>query len=197
MERQKRKTPEVNSGSTADIAFLLLCFFIVTTTMDADKGIARQLPPIADKEQKKEDIRVKERNILQIKINQFDRLLVGGRPMHVENLKEKAKEFIKSNPNREDLPQFEETKIKGINQLVMVSKGIISLQNDRGTTYNRYIEIQDILVKAYNELRDEAAFQYFGKQNFETLSTAQQDAVKEIYPQRISEAEPKNIGGRR
>ena len=110
-------------------------------------------------------------------------------------LKEKAKEFIRSDKTREDLPEFELTTIKGIKDPVEVSKGIISLQNDRGTTYNRYIEIQDILVQAYNELRDEASFQYFQKK-FDDLKPAQQDAIKLVYPQRISEAEPKNIGGK-
>ncbi len=189
-----KKTPEVNSGSMADIAFLLLIFFLVTTSMDVDKGLARQLPPIAEKQQKT-DVEIKKRNLLPIKINQRDLLLVGGKRMNISELKEKAKEFIRSDKTREDLPEFELTTIKGIKDPVEVSKGIISLQNDRGTTYNRYIEIQDILVQAYNELRDEASFQYFQKK-FDDLKPAQQDAIKLVYPQRISEAEPKNIGGK-
>src|SRR5574344_1596548 len=138
-----KKTPEVNSGSMADIAFLLLIFFLVTTSMDADKGLARQLPPIAEKQQKT-DVEIKKRNLLPIKINQRDLLLVGGKKMNISELKEKAKEFIRSDKTREDPPEF--------------SKGIISLQNDRGTTYNRYIEIQYILVQAYNLLPYEASF---------------------------------------
>lgn len=189
-----KKTPEVNSGSMADIAFLLLIFFLVTTSMDVDKGLARQLPPIAEKQQKT-DVEIKKRNLLPIKINQRDLLLVGGKRMNISELKEKAKEFIRSDKTREDLPEFELTTIKGIKDPVEVSKGIISLQNDRGTTYNRYIEIQDILVQAYNELRDEASFQYFQKK-FDDLKPAQQNAIKLVYPQRISEAEPKNIGGK-
>lgn len=189
-----KKTPEVNSGSMADIAFLLLIFFLVTTSMDVDMGLARQLPPIAEKQQKT-DVEIKERNLLPIKINQYDRLLVGGKPMLVSELKEKAKEFIRSNKNRDDLPEFETITIKGIKEPVDVSKGIISLQNDRGTTYNRYMEIQDILVQAYNELRDEASFFYFNKK-YDDLKSVEQDAVRLVYPQRISEAEPKNIGGK-
>jgi biopolymer transport protein ExbD len=191
----KRKTPEINSGSMADIAFLLLIFFIVTTTMDTDTGLARQLPPIADKTDITQ-VEINKRNLLAVKVNQFDALLVGGKRMHSEALKEKAKEFIKSDINRSDLPELEEKKIKNINKPVMVSKGVISLQSDRGTSYNRYIEVQNILVAAYNELRNEAALQYFGKAKYDELSKFQQDAISEIYPQRISEAEPKNIGGR-
>ena len=192
-----RKTPEINSSSMADIAFLLLIFFLVTTTMDVDTGIARQLPPIPESKDIKTQVDINRRNLFPVLINAQDRLLVNGRPMDVEQLKDKAKEFIKSNPNRSDLPELEETVVKGINRPVLVSKGIISLQNDRGTTYKRYIEVQDKLVAAYNELRDEAAFQYFGKMTFDELNEAQQESIKTIYPQRISEAEPKNIGGQK
>lgn len=192
----KRETPEVNSGSMADIAFLLLIFFLVTTTMDVDTGIARQLPPIPEKPNKEEtSVEIHRRNLFIVLINAQDRLLVNGRVMDVDELKDKAKEFIKSDPNREDLPEVEEIAVKGINRPVIVSKGIISLQNDRGTTYGRYIEVQDRLVAAYNELRNEAALQYFGKNSFDELTEAQQEAVKTVYPQKISEAEPKNVGG--
>jgi len=191
----KREVGEINAGSMADIAFLLLIFFLVTTTMDVDTGIARQLPPIPDKEADT-DAEVKERNIFAVLINAQDRLLVNGRPMEVSELREKAKEFIKSNPNDETLPEMEEIQINGINKTVLVSAGIISLRNDRGTTYGRYIEVQNELVAAYNELRNEAAFEYFGKRTYDELNEDQQTAVREIYPQRISEAEPKNIGGK-
>ncbi len=191
----KREVGEINAGSMADIAFLLLIFFLVTTTMDVDTGIARQLPPIPE-EKADTDAEVKERNIFAVLINAQDRLLVNGRPMEVSELREKAKEFIKSNPNDETLPEMEEIQINGINKTVLVSAGIISLRNDRGTTYGRYIEVQNELVAAYNELRNEAAFEYFGKRTYDELNEDQQIAVREIYPQRISEAEPKNIGGK-
>ena len=191
----KRKAPTINSSSTADLAFMLLFFFLVTTTMDVDRGILRQLPPIAEGKQNT-DVEIKDRNLLQVKINQFDRLLVRGKPLHIERLKDIAKEFIKSDKNRDDLPELDVKEINGIRQPVMVSKGVISLQNDRGTSYNSYIKVQDILVSAYNELRDDAAFQYFGRRSFNDLNPAQQDAVTELFPQRISEAEPKNIGGK-
>jgi len=193
----KRKTPEINSSSMADIAFLLLIFFLVTTTMDVDTGIARQLPPIPESNEVKTDVEINKRNLFPVRINASDRLLVNGVPMDIEALKDKAKEFIKSDPNRSDLPVMKETVVKGINRPVMVSEGIISLQNDRGTTYKRYIEVQDKLVKAYNELRDEASFQYFGKRTYDELNEAQQEAIRTIYPQRISEAEPKDKGGRK
>jgi biopolymer transport protein ExbD len=190
----KRETPEVNSGSMADIAFLLLIFFLVTTTMDVDTGIARQLPPIPEKGAITE-VDINKRNVFVVLINAQDKLLVNGKPMQVEELREKAREFIKSDPNNDDLPILTPTTIIGINKTVMVGEGVISLQNDRGTTYGRYIEVQNELVAAYNELRNEAAYQYFGKRTFDELNLDQQEAIKQVYPQRISEAEPKNIGG--
>ncbi len=190
----KREIGEINAGSMADIAFLLLIFFLVTTTMDVDTGIARQLPPIPE-DKADTDAEVKERNIFVVLINAQDRLLVNGRPMEIEDLFEKSKEFMKSDPNDASLPVMNLTDIEGINKQVYVSEGIISLRNDRGTTYGRYIEVQDILVSALSELRNEAAFEYFGKRKYDDLNEEQQKAIREIYPQRISEAEPKNIGG--
>jgi len=190
----KREVGEINAGSMADIAFLLLIFFLVTTTMDVDTGIARQLPPIPEEKQKTAE-EIKERNIFAVLINAQDRLLVNGKPMEVSDLRDKAKEFIKSDPNNAKLPEMDEMQIDGINKPVLVPVGIISLRNDRGTTYGRYIEVQNELVAAYSEIRDEAAFQYFGKRKYDDLNEAQQEAIRQIYPQRISEAEPKNIGG--
>ncbi len=191
----KRETGEINAGSMADIAFLLLIFFLVTTTMDVDTGIARQLPPIPE-EKAKTEAEINKRNLFIVLINAQDRLLVNGKPMEISELKEKAKEFIKSDPNNPELPTFTETEIEGIPNPVMVPDGVISLQNDRGTTYKRYIEVQNELVAAYNEIRDEAAFMYFGKRKYDDLDEKQQEAIRKIYPQRISEAEPKNIGGK-
>lgn len=191
----KREIGEINAGSMADIAFLLLIFFLVTTTMDVDTGIARQLPPIPEKTDIT-DVKINERNVFVVLINAQDRLLVNGKPMNVEDLREKAIEFIKSDPDNPALPEMEEVKIDGINKVVLVGKGVISLQNDRGTTYGRYIEVQNELVAAYNILRDEAAMKYFGKEKYDMLNDEQQQAVREVYPQSISEAEPKNVGGK-
>ncbi len=191
----KREIGEINAGSMADIAFLLLIFFLVTTTMDVDTGIARQLPPIPEKPDQEISEEINERNIFIVLINSDDRLLVNRKPMELSELHENAKKFVKSNPNDASLPEMDPTVIAGIDNSVLVSKGIISLRNDRGTTYGRYIEVQDVLVAVYNELRNEAAFDYFGKRTYDELDDVQQKAIRQVYPQRISEAEPKNIGG--
>ncbi|NUM49737.1 MAG: biopolymer transporter ExbD [Flavobacteriales bacterium] len=187
----RRGLPEINAGSMADIAFLLLIFFLVTTTMDVDKGLLRKLPPPVDEPQN-EDIKIKQRNILEILINANDQLLVESDYIQVTQLREKAKEFIVNPRDREDMPEKEAKDITGVGN-VMVSKQVVSLQNDRGTSYGMYIKVQNELIAAYNEVRDEESKKRFGKV-FKDLNEDQQKIIKEIYPQRISEAEPKNIG---
>ena len=187
----KKKVPEINGSSMADIAFIALIFFLMVTTMDKEEGIARQLPPIPPEDQKVEDQQVNRRNIIQVKINSNDRLLAGGVPMDVSQLKDKIKEFM-TNPNDDpNLPEKAVKEVKGIGP-VPVSKGVISLQNDRGTTYQAYITVQNELVKAINELRDDFSMKK-KKKKYAKLDEEQQDAVREAVPQRISEAEPKDV----
>ena len=186
-----KKTPEINSSSTADMAFLLLCFFMMTTTMDQDKGLQRRLPPMPDPNQKVEDQKVNRRNIIVVKINSADRLLAGTEPMEISFLKDKIKEFL-SNPNNDpSLPEKEEIEIEGFGKC-KVSKGVISLQNDRGTSYQAYIAVQNELVKAVNELREEFSIANFG-QSFLKLDEDKQAIVRKAVPQNISEAEPKDV----
>ena len=194
----KREIQEINAGSMADIAFLLLIFFLVATTMDVDSGLSRRLPPMPENEEQQDDNEIKERNVLIVLVNKDDQLMVEGEVMDVRNLREKAKEFI-ANPTGDDqLPELVPTEIP-LFGTVPVSKQVISLQNDKGTTYGMYIKVQNELIAAYNELRDALALQKFGKK-YDDLDLedpdeqAKADAIKDIYPQRISEAEPKQIG---
>ena len=186
-----KKTPEINSSSTADMAFLLLCFFMMTTTMDQDKGLNRRLPPMPDPNQKAQDQKVNRRNIIVVKINSADKLLAGTEPMHVSQLKDKIKEFLTNPANDASLPEKEEIEIEGFGPC-QVSKGVISLQNDRGTSYQAYIAVQNELVKAVNELRDEWAMANFGKLYIK-CDEDEQTIVRKAVPQNISEAEPKDV----
>jgi biopolymer transport protein ExbD len=206
-----RSTPEVNGGSLADIAFLLLIFFLVTTTMDIDTGITRLLPPEPEKDQVT-DVRVNKRNVLVVLLNRSDMLMVGGEVMDRLALKDKTIEFF-TNPNKsEDLPLMEYTEVQfppGSSSLLdpdgiwrgEVSKGVISLQNDRSTTYGKYLQVQNELVAAVNTLRNDFCKLYFDKA-YDDLNTANpieeeiQAGIREIYKMNISESEPKNIGGR-
>ena len=186
-----RKTPEINSSSTADIAFLLLCYFLMTTTMNQDMGLQRRLPPMPDKNQKVEDQKVNRRNIIIVKINSADRLFAGNEPIHVSQLKDKIKEFLTNPANNPELPEKSEIDIEGYGPC-MVSKGVISLQNDRGTSYQAYISVQNELVAAINELRDEWAMANYGSK-YANLDEEKQNVVRKAIPQNISEAEPKDI----
>ena len=176
------------------MAFLLLCFFMMTTTMDQDKGLSRRLPPMPDPNHKLEDQKVNKRNIVVVKINSQDRLLVGSKPMHVSDLRDEVKRFIKNPTGDESLPEWKDTTITygNKNYDFKISKGVISLQNDRGTSYAKYIEVQNELVGAFNDLREEEAKAKFNK-SFSELDEEQQDIIKGVIPQMISEAEPKDI----
>ncbi len=173
------------------MAFILLCFFLMTTTMDQDKGLQRRLPPMPDPNQKAQDQKVNRRNIIVVKIFSAFSRLAGSEPMAVSQLKDKIKEFL-SNPNDDpNLPEREEKEIEGFGKY-MVSKGVISLQNDRGTSYQAYMAVQNELVKAVNELRDEFAMANFAKVYIK-CNEDEQKIVREAIPQNISEAEPKDV----
>ena len=187
----QREIPEVNAGSMADIAFLLLIFFLVTTTMSTDTGLARRLPPPVP-DDIEETPPIKDRNVFTVLLNSKNQLLVKGKPMKVEELKDAAKEFI-LNPNKDvKLPEFKQVEVENF-RLVEISKGVISLQNDNGTQYQAYLMVQNELQRAYNEVRNEFTQREWGK-DYEELESDEQKIVRTIYPQRISEAEPKNIG---
>ena len=191
----KKKVPAMNTSSTADIAFLLLCYFLMTTTMGSQTGLSRRLPPMPDQNQKVEDQKVNRRNIIQVKINSADRILAGSEPIDVSQLKDKIKEFLTNPADDPNLPEKEIQNIEGLGDYP-VSKGIISLQNDRGTSYQAYIAVQNELVKAVNELRDDFSRKQYGKL-FMQLDEDTQGIVKKVIPQYISEAEPKDVGRRR
>ena len=192
---KKRKMPGLNTSSTADISFVLLIFFLVTTSMDTDQGLGRTLPKPPEDDQLNNEIKVKERNILNIRINKDNYVMIGDDYASLSDVKERAKEFIKNENNRPNLPELKPKKIKGLGKTMMVTENhVISVQTDRGTDYGVYFMVQDALVAAYNELRDELAKEEFGYK-FEYLTDDQKKAIREVYPQKISEAEPKKYGG--
>lgn len=173
----RRGIPEINAGSMADIAFLLLIFFLVTTTIDSDKGLQILLPPITDGP----IVKPLKRNVLNILVNSNDQLLVRGEPASLSDLTTEVKKHVDNfgrNPDYSVNPQ----------------KAIVSIKNDRGTSYAMYIKVQNEIKRAYNELRDAEAQKTFGK-SYEDLTESQKKAVNKTYPQKISEAEPENVGG--
>jgi len=190
--------PEVNAGSMADIAFLLLIFFLVTTTIETDAGLDRMLPPMEPPE---DDVVIKQKNIFQVLVNKNGQLLVDDELTELKALRLKAMDFLdnngdgtctyckgKKNPESSDNP----------------SKAIISLKNDRETKYSTYITVQNELVGAYNDLRDREAQRLFGRDFVEMEATyldqqtppSEKEKLKEkvkqlkdLFPQKLSEAE--------
>ncbi|MGC1204576.1 MAG: biopolymer transporter ExbD [Flavobacteriaceae bacterium] len=159
----KRAAPEVNAGSMADIAFLLLIFFLVTTTIEKDSGITRKLPPIEESE---EDVIIKQKNIFTVLLNKNDNLLVEDENMEIKNLRAAAVAFLDNNgdgscnyckgkkdPSSSDNPD----------------KAIISLANDRETSYAAYISVQNELVAAYNVLRNRRALEIGPSKGFSDM----------------------------
>ena len=192
----RRDTPEINAGSMADIAFLLLIFFLVTTTMDIDTGISRKLPEKQDPNI--EPPILKEKNVFEVNVNRRNEILVEGDTyMQIDGLREAAMKFIDNGGGTAaDLAKEDLTVCswcegdKDPSSSDHPKKAIISLQSDRGTNYATYIAVQNELVGAYTDLRNRYANKKFGR-DFDDLTKDQQDDIKQnIYPQIISEAEP-------
>ena len=187
----RRDTPEINAGSMADIAFLLLIFFLVTTTMDIDTGISRKLPEKQDPNIKPPIL--KEKNVFEVLVNRRNEILVEGENyMQIADLREATMKFIDNGGGKDE--NGEECTWCGGKRDPESSdhpkKAIISLQSDRGTSYGTYIAVQNELVAAYNDLRNTYSNKNFGT-DFDDLTDEQQKVIKkDIYPQIISEAEP-------
>lgn len=190
----KRKIKEINSSSMADISFLLLIFFLVTTSMNVNTGISRRLPPPVPEEQKDQDQDIKKRNIFIVKVNSLNQLLVQGQEIDIRELKEKAIEFIENPANSSTLPEKVAVNIDLLGTREITKSHVISIQNDVDTQYQAYIDVQNEIIAAYNELRNNLSKSKFGK-IYDELNEQQQLAIQAAYPQKISEAEPKNYGG--
>ncbi|MAJ37833.1 MAG: biopolymer transporter ExbD [Flavobacteriaceae bacterium] len=200
---RRKGAPEVNAGSMADIAFLLLIFFLVTTTIETDAGLDRMLPPI---EPPDTDVVIKQKNIFTVNINKNGQLLVEEQLMSLEDLKEAAMDFLDNGGAPSGSPEYC-NYCKGSRDASSSDnpqKAIISLKNDRETKYSTYITVQNELVGAYNELRNREAQRLYKRDftemeaeylNPETPSSVRDDlkdkvkAIQELFPQKLSEAE--------
>ena len=205
MAKKKRKVPGLNGSSLADISFILLIFFLITTSMDTDTGLVRRLPPPPDPNQQEEDVKVKGRNVLVVSVNMNNEIMyyygdeskrVTKTDVKPEDLREIAKEFIANPENKANMPEFHpaDPPLPILGAYPVTKNHIISVQTDRGTPYEVYFQVQNELVAAYNELRNDLSKAKFGRP-YDALNNEQQVAIRAYYPQKISEAEPKNYGG--
>ena len=207
MARSKRKVPGLNASSTADISFILLIFFLVVTSMDTDTGLARRLPNPPDPNQQEEDVKVKGRNVLVVQVNMNNEIsyYYGDQASRVfqtnvqpSDLYVIAKEFIANPSNKANMPEFHpaDPPLPILGAYPVTKNHIISIQTDRTTKYDVYFQIQNELVRAYNDVRDEFALSKFGKHFADITPESDEDlAVRGVYPMKISEAEPKQYGG--
>ncbi len=203
----RRATPEVNAGSMADIAFLLLIFFLVTTTIEKDSGIARQLPPM---EEIVDPPKIKEKNLFIVNVNRSDQLLVEEKLMELKDLRQAAIAFLDNGGAPAGSPEYcnyckgQRNPDSSDNP----DKAVISVQNDRLTSYKMYIAVQNELVAAYNFLRDRESERLYGwkfteiskaidegsfKGNLEATQEKLEN-IQKLFPLKLSEAEPKKSG---
>ena len=204
---RRKGAPEVNAGSMADIAFLLLIFFLVTTTIETDAGLDRMLPPI---EPPDTDVVIKQKNIFVVNINKYGQLLVEDQLMDIRDLRAAAIAFLDNGGSPTGTPEYcnyckgkRDEKSSDSPQ-----KAIISLKNDRETNYSTYITVQNELVAAYNDLRNREAKRLYGRDftemeseylNPETPSSVRDELkekvqkIQELFPQKLSEAETSKI----
>ncbi|MBR6131084.1 MAG: biopolymer transporter ExbD [Bacteroidales bacterium] len=184
----KRKTPGLNTGAMSDISFLLLTFFLLTSSINTEQGIPRKLPPPKNDDSKEVKVDINRRNVLNVLVNFRDEISVNGDVIMITELKDKAKEFFANPTNDPSLPEKQSKSIEGLGDFA-VSKGVVSLTNDQGTSYNTYVQVQNELQRAVNELRDETSLQYFGKK-YNALDSSAQRAITTAIPMSISEAPP-------
>jgi biopolymer transport protein ExbD len=194
MSGKKRKVPGINGSSSADIAFMLLLFFLLTTSMDTDQGLPRRLPRPPESKDMMDEQKINKRNTLMVMVSSDNRVMCAGEEVTLVQLREKAKEFIDNPNNAEELPEKKPVDIPIFGTQMITSEHIISLQCDRGTDYQTYLDVQNELAAAYNDLRDVVSKREFGKPYRTLDDDAQREAVMKYYPQKISEAEPKRYG---
>lgn len=167
--RRFEQIPELNTSSTADISFMLLIFFLVTSSMDTDKGLLRQLPPLPQEQTPPTDVR--KDHVMQVTLDARDQLAINGTLLTPRQLKEQIMAFVVADR----------------------TEHVISIRTDRATTYEAYFRMQNAIVAAYAQLREAYARERFGK-SYSELVEEQRDEVNQYYPQRISETKPSEGG---
>lgn len=196
MLRERKRThrvPELNTTSTADISFMLLTFFLVTTSMDSDNGMSRQLPPIP--QQKEQAVQeVKRRNVLIIGIGADNDITCNGKPVEMDALRGCVAEFVDNADNLASLPEKLLRDIPLLGYCSVTANHQIFIQSDRAATYDAYMGVQNAIMEGYNDLRDRLSIKRFGHP-YSQCTDEQQKAVEEYYPFHLSEGELETEGG--
>lgn len=192
-KRRRQDVPGLNTTSTADISFMLLIFFLVTSSMDTDKGLTSQLPPPQDTTEQQEQ-QVKERNVMQIELSENDVLTCGGDTIGVVELSQRVHDFVANSNDDPKLPEMSQREVHLFGLCKVSDRHIITIQAHRLTSYDAYFEMQNAITRGYNRLRDELALQRFGH-GYAQCSQEEHDAIGMVYPKRISEYPPEGDSG--
>lgn len=183
--RRRKEVPVLNTTSTADISFMLLIFFLVTSSMNTDKGLPRQLPPPEDTTEEQE-VEIKQRNVLELELDADDRLTLNGESADYAELTQRVAEFVANKGEDPSLPEKSEREVHLFGLVKVSDRHVIKIQVNRNTSYNAYFEMQNAIARGYNNLRDRLARSRFGHA-YAVCSQEERDAVAMVYPKRISE----------
>lgn len=184
--RIKRNVPEINATSTADMAFILLVFFLLATSIGTKKSIRRELPPATDSVQMKPLV-VKERDLLEIRLDSQNHIFVAGGEISLSALKDRVKHFIENPADESGLPERHRRDLPLVGSVEVTDCHVIALRFERQTHYKTYFSVQNQLVEAYRELRDAGARRLF-RCSYEQATPEQREVLQACYPQRISES---------
>ena len=183
--RRERKMPGLNTTSTADISFMLLIFFLVTSSMDTDWGLPRQLPPPENQAQE-EELVVKQRNALCLKLDADNQLTCNNEPLTVDKLTKRVEDFVANSADDPTLPEKSEREVHLMGRCKVSDRHVIIVEVSPQATYDAYFQMQNAVVAGYHHLRDELAQRQFHRP-YAQCNAEQRDAIAMVYPQRISE----------
>jgi biopolymer transport protein ExbD len=192
--RDRRSVPGLNTASVADISFTLLILFLVVTSIDTEKGIRRRLPPnVPDKQIKKEQ-EVAARNVMRIRLLSDNTLTIDGESAAFSEIKTRVMRFVENPSNSENLPEKVMSNIPLIGYLPVTEKHVIQLTAERSADYQSWFTVQNEIVSAYTQLRDDFTCRHFG-QHYAACTDRQKEAARACYPQRVSEEYLRRKGG--
>ncbi len=186
--KRKKEVPGLNTTSTADISFMLLIFFLVTSSMNIEKGLTRQMPPPDDSTEEQE-VEVKERNVLQLDIDHSDRLTCNGDPITTQELSQRVERFVTNKDNDPKLPEKSRREVHLMGLTQVSDRHVIMIHADPNSTFNTYFNMQNAIVRGYYRARNTLARNRFGH-TYDKCSDDERDALAIVYPQRIREDMP-------
>ena len=183
----------LDATSTADISFMLLIFFLVTSSMDTDKGLARQMPP-PDETTEQQDLLVKERNVLALALDADGRLTCNGDSLSMADLPKRVEQFVENVDDDPTLPERSERELHLLGRCRVSDRHLITMDFSRETTYDAYFQMQNAVARGYYALRQKLARRRFGT-DYDKCTQEQREVIAMVYPQRISELLPSQQEG--